>query len=916
VLNDGAWHLIVAVRDNDADMNRVFVDGAKVDSASHDYTAGFAGAVQVNIGYLNLSGHYRFEGAVDEVAFIHRALTDGEILSIYNDGLLGFGYCGTEAVPPAIISTPTTNGRPGELYVYDVDAVGAPNPTYQLIVNPAGMMIDPTSGVIEWTPAAAGSEPVTVRAISSSGTDDQSFTIDVSVPPDCPADMISYWKLDEAAGPPYEDYYAGNDATCAGCPTPTAGIVNGAQDFDGIDDEVDAPNNGSWDWSQDDSFSIAYWMKTSASTAGNRVIVGRDDAINSLHWWVGCDNSGRVRFQLRDTNGNGAYIGDKGILLNDGLWHFIVAVRDNSVDMNRIYVDGAKVDSAFYDYTAGFGGTADLNIGYINLGGHYRFEGVVDEVATFDRALADVEILAQYNNGLAGNGYCTFTPLAPTITSIPVVEATVGQLYTYDVDAYGLPVPTYELTASPAGMTIDPISGVIEWTPTAAGTEPVTVEASNSVGTDDQSFSIVVSEPPLCPGGMISYWKLEETSGSFYDDHFDGNDGQSAVSPPSPVSGIVGGAQDFNGTSDRITVPDDPSLDWASDQSFTIELWARFTNVASRNKVMIGRDDGGGGHPHWWLGALQSSGIANFNLLDTNANGVALTGAAALNDDLWHHVVAVRDNGADMNRLYVDGVKVDSAYHDYTAGFEAATAIGIGFMAYAGTPDYFYDGSLDEIALYSRALSDDEIQQHYTAGMNGIGYCTDTPVATLLQSYSTRTAGSNIMVEWELSEAGLDMRFAVSRADGKTGRFIEIVNAKIDQSNLTFSFEDQEIEPGMTYRYRVAVTDEAGRHVLFETGAVSAPAAELTLMQNRPNPFNPSTTIRFVLPGNGHANLSIFDARGKFVVNLVDGVLGAGLREFTWDGTNARGEPASSGVYFYRLEAGNTALTRKMVLIK
>jgi hypothetical protein len=237
-------------------------------------------------------------------------------------------------------------------------------------------------------------------------------------------------------------------------------------------------------------------------------------------------------------------------------------------------------------------------------------------------------------------------------------------------------------------------------------------------------------------------------------------------------------------------------------------------------------------------------------------------------------------------------------------------------LAYGGTPDYFYDGSLDEIALYGRALSDAEIQKHYNDGLDGIDYCTGAPVATLLRSFSTQILESKIMIGWELSEAGMDMRFVVQRAEGKKGQFVEIISPKIDRMDLSFAFKDEDLKPGTTYRYRVEVMDEEGRRVLFETEAISTPAAELSLYQNHPNPFNPSTTIQFVLPENGHANLSIFDARGKLVVSLVDQVLSQGLREFKWDGKDARGNTMSSGVYFYRLKAGNSVLTRKMVLIK
>jgi lysophospholipase L1-like esterase len=82
----------------------------------------------------------------------------------------------------------------------------------------------------------------------------------------------------------------------------------------------------------------------------------------------------------------------------------------------------------------------------------------------------------------------------PIITSTPVTDAIVGQLYTYDVDANGCPAPTYLLTTYPSGMTIDSNTGLIEWTPTAIGDFNVAVEVSNGYLPDaNQSFTITVS---------------------------------------------------------------------------------------------------------------------------------------------------------------------------------------------------------------------------------------------------------------------------------------------------------------------------------------------------------------------------------------------------------------------------------------
>jgi len=90
-------------------------------------------------------------------------------------------------------------------------------------------------------------------------------------------------------------------------------------------------------------------------------------------------------------------------------------------------------------------------------------------------------------------------PSAPTITSTPLTTAVVGAPYRYDVLAEGLPAPTFSLTSSVQGPSIDASTGVLTWTPTAVGTADVVVRAANGVSPDaEQSFRITVKvdEPP------------------------------------------------------------------------------------------------------------------------------------------------------------------------------------------------------------------------------------------------------------------------------------------------------------------------------------------------------------------------------------------------------------------------------------
>jgi hypothetical protein len=92
--------------------------------------------------------------------------------------------------------------------------------------------------------------------------------------------------------------------------------------------------------------------------------------------------------------------------------------------------------------------------------------------------------------------------------------------------------------------------------------------------------------------------------------------------------------------------------------------------------------------------------------------------------------------------------------------------------------------------------------------------------------------------------------------------------------------------------------------------------AAYRLCQNFPNPFNPATTIRFDIKKKGHVRLRIYNVAGQLVKTLVDDVMDAGSYAKEWKGSNNAGAEAASGVYFYRLEAGEYENVKKMVLLR
>jgi len=101
-----------------------------------------------------------------------------------------------------------------------------------------------------------------------------------------------------------------------------------------------------------------------------------------------------------------------------------------------------------------------------------------------------------------------------------------------------------------------------------------------------------------------------------------------------------------------------------------------------------------------------------------------------------------------------------------------------------------------------------------------------------------------------------------------------------------------------------------------ETGAPAPDAGPVALHGNYPNPFNPKTTFSFELLYPDDARLAVYDAQGRLVKVLVDGLCAAGRTAVTWDGTDESGEPVPAGVYFYRLRAAGLEYGRPAVLVK
>ncbi len=189
------------------------------------------------------------------------------------------------------------------------------------------------------------------------------------------------------------------------------------------------------------------------------------------------------------------------------------------------------------------------------------------------------------------------------------------------------------------------------------------------------------------------------------------------------------------------------------------------------------------------------------------------------------------------------------------------------------------------------------------------------PTPTFISAFFCEPVDDGVELSWEILSDDVVKGFKIYRGDGSGGNGRVVNSGGLIPPNAD-RFVDASTQAGETYQYRLAVVLDDGSEILSIPQTVTIRDIELTLEPNYPNPFNPTTTITFVLSSNGPVNVSVYTADGKLVQTIVDGPMSAGQKSFAWDGKDMNGIPVSSGVYFCRLKTGNRTLTQKMTLIK
>ena len=185
-----------------------------------------------------------------------------------------------------------------------------------------------------------------------------------------------------------------------------------------------------------------------------------------------------------------------------------------------------------------------------------------------------------------------------------------------------------------------------------------------------------------------------------------------------------------------------------------------------------------------------------------------------------------------------------------------------------------------------------------------------------LESFNLLSEGGITRFEWKTRDERNILGFYLYGSPSRTKGYTKInENLVIGETHYVYPVGDT-----LSCWYKLAVVFPDGREIICGFLAKNPDSLSsfhiYNLSPNFPNPFNPRTEINFVIPESTFVSLKVFDTVGKRVITLMDEEVGPGYHSRTWDGRDEEGQVVASGVYYYRLQAGDYSATKAMLLLK
>jgi hypothetical protein len=727
---------------------RVYRNGVEVATAPYGrQLSALSGPLNLTMGnLLNDAGDTpiaipnAFFGKMDDVGLWARALNGNEILAIFNAGLAGTNLASavvTDTVFPPSIATqpqsPTATIFSGESFSLLVSASGTAPLTYQWTKD-SQPLLGETNKTLTVSKAGTNDSGTYRVVVSNSASNVTSSAALVTVTPilDLTTGLAGHWRFDDTNGLSLTDSTTNaNHGTLGNFPEDNSqwvpGRIGGALAFRGpsSQDFVVVP-----DYPKPfGRASISIWVWTDVRPTDWAMVVN--------DWSGSCGQFHMGLFSGVDM-ANFTATGDcaaadltrEGAAFPVASWQHVAFVADGS--MMRLYRNGTQVSAVPYDGTLYQPTVKSFGIGMKPNAdgsgpGALFWQGKMDDLGIWIRALSLEEVLAIYNAGVAGKD----------LTQAKAVAVTPPAFTTQPQSQNAFPGDTVFLSPTITGSI--PFS--FEW---SKDSEPILGETnallklSNISANNGGSYTlkvtnaggnvtslpanVVVANVVDISSGLVGHWRFDDTNGLSLTDSTTNADHGTLGNFPGDnsqwVPGQIGGALAFGGptTGSYVVVPDYPKP--FSTMAISIWLW---TDVRPSDWAMIVNDwSGSCGQFH--MGLFSGVDIANFTATGSCAAANLTRESAPFPVGSWQHVAFVADGS--MMRLYRNGTQVSAVPYNGTLYQPAVKSFGIGMKPNAdgsgpGNTAWLWQGKMDDLGIWKRSLSPDEILAIYNTGLAG-----------------------------------------------------------------------------------------------------------------------------------------------------------------------------------------------------
>lgn len=491
--------------------------------------------------------------------------------------------------------------------------------------------------------------------------------------------LVGWWKLDESAGTSAADSSGnGNTGTLSGGAVwePSGGKLGGDLALNGIDGAVTVPETASINITR--PITISAWIKRTVPMADTEqnAIVFKAVSGNYRYYFFYTYDAGYgygMGYKLAFIPGSGGNVNSAWIpyFTPTGQWQHVAVSFDAATNLVSLYFNGVLIGTTIDPVSGGYpAGTGPLSLGVRADSSSRYLNGDIDDVRIYNRVLSANEVAALY-----GEFVITHHERLGSSKGIQV-----GQDYVCD-------------TAS---------EGTVRY---AQGEGP--------------------------SSGLVGWWKLDETAGtSASDSSGSGLSGTLTNGPVwQPSGGKVGGALLFDNTNKYVSVADNAILDFDGAEPFSISAWFKHNDPANANyDNIVSKGIAGTCLYNYGLHFDSNTQILIFATNDDNTCTNMVTqswafSSTSIQPGVWYYAVGTFD-GTNM-RLYVNGILEDTQNISTHLPLSRGTPLYMGIGQPSG-PGQFWNGLIDDVRIYSRALSMNEINQLYKLGLNKMSWCDGT----------------------------------------------------------------------------------------------------------------------------------------------------------------------------------------------